>query len=153
MIVGDWVGVGVPLGSAEAVAASVGMAWVGVATKFNEASDTFSGEVCGLHAPSMKTMIRNKKVVHVCFKKSPVLFWLVLPVYGPPVYQKKSYVALNFNIDKTRRWILISKYHGGKIAMWCILPYLPKFYLEASKNNNRAWIWRDYNQTEECVIP
>jgi len=66
---------------------------------------------------------------------------------------EKSYVALNINIDKTRRWILISKYHGGKTTMWGILPYLPKFYLEASENNDHAWIWRDYNRTEECVIP
>lgn len=91
--VGDCVGVGIPLGSAEAGVVAVGIACVGVVTNFNEASDTFSGEVCGLHAPSMRTMIRNKKVDHVCFNKSPVLLWLVLPVCGLSVYQKKPYVV------------------------------------------------------------
>ena len=74
------------------------------------------------------------------FQKITGIVMARLPVYGPPVYQKKSYVVLNFNIDKTRRWVLISKYYGGKTTMWGILPYLPKFHLEASENNNCAWI-------------
>ena len=93
MIVGDCVGVGVPLGSAEAGVVAVGMACVSVSTNFNEVSNTFSGEVCGLHAPSMRTMIRKMKMIHVRFNKSPVLLWLALPVCGLPVYQKKPYVV------------------------------------------------------------
>jgi len=87
------VGVGVLLGSAEAGVVAVGMACVSVVTTFDEASVSFSGEVCGLHAPSMRTRIRYMKVVHVGFNKSPVLLWLALPECGLPVYQKNPYVV------------------------------------------------------------
>ena len=84
---------GVLLGSAEAGIVAVGMACVSAATTFDEATVSFSGEVCGLHAPSMRTRIRIMKVVHVGFKKSPVLLWLALPECGLPVYQKKPNVV------------------------------------------------------------
>jgi hypothetical protein len=92
-MVGDCVGVGVLLGSAEAGVTAVGSACVVVPTNFTEASGTFSGKTCGLHAPSIRTMIRINKVLHVCFNKSPVLLWLELPVYGLPVYQKRPHVV------------------------------------------------------------
>lgn len=83
---------------------AVGTACVSVPTTFDETSDTLSGEVCGLHAPSMRTMIRNMKVVHVGFNKSPVLLWLVLPVCGFSSLPEKTQCRLEVGGNNRRSW-------------------------------------------------
>ena len=72
LIVGDGVGEGI----SEAGFVAVGTVFVSVSAKVNVASGMLPGEVCGLHAPSTRVMIRIRKVAHVRFNKSPVLFWL-----------------------------------------------------------------------------
>jgi hypothetical protein len=66
----------------EGCGVAVGIVFVSVSVNINVADEFIPAEFCGSHAPSTRVIIKIGMVVHVRFNKSPLLFWLSLPVWA-----------------------------------------------------------------------